>query len=286
MFGYITIDREELKGKDLDRYREFYCGVCWDLKDSCGEAARATLTYDMTFLAILLNALYEGPSEITEERCILHPARKRRVIRNEYTAYAADMNLMLVFHNLEDDWIDEKKGTSLAAYRLLRPAYLKTSRKYPRQTKAILRYVKELHAVEEKNDRLLDTAAGLTGKLMAEIFRYRQDIWSDDLGELGFYVGKFIYLMDAWDDLEKDRRNSSYNPFLSICGEPDYEMRAGDVLTMQAAGIAKYFEKLPILLDEDLLRNILYSGIWVKYRAKRARMAESQRALQKAKDNL
>jgi len=281
MFGYITIDRDELKGKDYDRYREFYCGVCRDLKESCGEAARATLTYDMTFLAILLTALYEDPATVTEERCILHPAAKRKVIRNRYTAYAADMNLMLVFHNLEDDWIDEKNAASLAAFRLLRPAYLKTSRKYPRQTKAILRYLKALHAIEEKNDRSLDAAAGLTGDLMSEIFRYQEDIWADDLGKMGYYLGEFIYLMDAWDDLDKDRKNCSYNPFLSICEEPDYQMRAGDLLTMQAAGIARHFEKLPILMDEDLLRNIIYSGIWMKYRAKRAKMAEEDRKKKK-----
>ena len=117
MFGYMTPDRDELKGKDQDRYRRFYCGVCRDLQHSCGELARATLTFDMTFLGILLSALYEGKTEEQDLRCILHPLRKTPVIRNEYTAYAADMNLLAVYHDLQDDWIDDRNAAGLAASR-------------------------------------------------------------------------------------------------------------------------------------------------------------------------
>lgn len=274
MFGYVTVDRSELKGREMDRYRAYYCGICRDLKDSCGEAARMTLTYDMTFLALLLNALYEGPDGTSEAKCILRPAHPVRVIRNQYTRYAADMNILLVYHNLEDDWIDDRSLPSLAASRAIRRAYLKTAAAYPRQTRAIRRYLKALHETEEKNDASLEAAAKETGVMMAEIYHYCDDGWTDLMKETGFYIGKFIYLMDAWDDLEKDRKNHDYNPFSGIAGEPDFENRAAQLLTMQASAATRAFEQLPILRDVDILRNILYSGIWVRYRTKREKAEE------------
>ena len=119
MFGYVTTNMEEMKIKDYRKYRAFYCGVCQDLKEYHGQISRLTLTYDMTFLAVLLNGLYE--SEISEEKhfCAPHPLKKHLCYRNEITAYVADMNVLLSYYNLLDDWIDEKKAVSLAGARAL-----------------------------------------------------------------------------------------------------------------------------------------------------------------------
>ncbi|HIV24964.1 MAG TPA: hypothetical protein IAB71_04125 [Candidatus Scatomonas pullistercoris] len=266
MFGYITIDREELKGKDFDRYHAYYCGICRDLKERYGERARMTLTYDMTFLAVLLSGLYESRSRQEEHFCILHPTARKTCIRSACTRYAADMNILLVYHNLMDDWLDEKKHMSYRGARLLRGAYLKAAAAYPRQVRAIRRYLKDLHRVEEANSRDIDLASGLTGRLMREIFTPREDEWSRELGQVGFYLGKFIFLMDAYEDLPKDRKNGTYNPFLKLAEEADYEEKASGILTMMAAAAARNFERLPILENVDILRNILYSGIWTKYR--------------------
>ena len=266
MFGYITIDREELKGKDFDRYHAYYCGICQDLKACYGERARMTLTFDMTFLAVLLTGLYEKEPREEEHFCILHPTARKRCFRNEYTRYAADMNILLVYHNLMDDWLDERKRMSYRGARLLRGAYLKAAASYPRQVRAVRRYLKELHRAEEENAGDLDLASGLTGQLMREIFTPREDIWSRELGGIGFYLGKFIYLMDAYEDLPEDRKKGTYNPFRELAEKPDYEERAAGILTMMAASATKNFERLPILENVDILRNILYSGIWTKYR--------------------
>ena len=266
MFGYITVKKEELKIKDFDRYHAYYCGICQDLKQSCGEMARMTLTYDMTFLAILLTGLYEEKDSQEKHFCILHPLHKRFCLRNRYTRYAADMNILLVYHNLMDDWQDEKKHISLGAARLLRKAYLKTAARYPRQVKAIRSYLKALHKAEEERSADIDLASGLTGKLMQEIFCCQEDIWSEELRQIGFYLGKYIYLMDAYEDLPKDRESGNYNPFLEISGCPDYEEQANRILTMMAAEASRAFERLPVLENVDILRNILYAGIWMKYR--------------------
>ncbi len=266
MFGYIQIDPDELKGKDWKTYRAFYCGVCMDLKERSGQRARLTLTYDMTFLALLLTSLYEGNTERQKRLCILHPAEKGVCVRNPYTAYAADMSLLLVYHNLMDDWLDEKKALSLAFARSVRQAYIRAAGKYPEKTKAVRRYLKALHELEETSSGGIDAAANLTGDLFAEIFRYKEDVWTEDLMRIGASLGRFIYLMDAWEDVEEDRKRGGYNPFLSMADQPDFARNAESILTMAAAGMARGFERLPVVENVDILRNILYSGIWVRYR--------------------
>ena len=269
MFGYIMTDRKELKGKDLDTYRAFYCGVCRDLKAAGKERARLTLTYDMVFLAVLLTGLYEAPGQTEEVFCGLHPLKKQAVIRNSYTAYAADMNLLLSYHNLEDDWLDDRNALSLAASRLLRKEYLKTAAEYPRQVKAIRRYLRDLHRAEEEKNPSIDCAASLTGYLLGEIFVCQEDCWQEELRSMGLYLGRFIYLMDAWEDREKDRKSGGYNPFL-LQKETFTEDEAFRILAEAAASAARAFEKLPVLEHVDILRNIMYSGIWVRYRAEKA----------------
>ena len=269
MFGYIMTDRKELKGKDLDTYRAFYCGVCRDLKAAGKERARLTLTYDMVFLAVLLTGLYEAPGQTEEVFCGLHPLKKQAVIRNSYTAYAADMNLLLSYHNLEDDWLDDRNALSLAASRLLRREYLKSAAEYPRQVKAIRRYLRDLHRAEEEKNPSIDCAASLTGYLLGEIFVYQEDVWQEELRSMGLYLGRFIYLMDAWEDKERDRKSGDYNPFL-LQKEAFTEDEAFRILAEAAASAARAFEKLPILEHVDILRNIMYSGIWVRYRAEKS----------------
>ena len=285
MFGYITIDREELKGKDFDRYHAYYCGICQDLKEGYGQRSRMTLTFDMTFLALLLTGLYESRCRREEHFCLLHPTGKKLCFRNGYTRYAADMNILLVYHNLMDDWLDEKKQTSRQGARLLRGAYLKAAASYPRQVLAIRRYLKDLHRAEEEQSGDIDLASGLTGRLMREIFVPSEDAWSRELGGVGFYLGKFIYLMDAYEDLPKDRERGNYNPFLKLAGEADYEERAAAILTMMAASATKNFERLPILENVDILRNILYSGIWTKYRLLRRQRSGAPDGLSKHEEN-
>ena len=267
MFGYITVDKNELKIKDFEKYRSYYCGICRDIGRRCSQTARATLTYDMTFLAVLLSGLYEAEEKTERRVCPVHPLNGQNMRRNRYTAYAADMNVLLVYHNLMDDWLDERKISSYGMAGMLRPSCKKLEEKYPRQVRAIRTYLKALHRAERIRSRDIDLAAGLTGTLMAEIFTPKKDIWKEDLSRLGFFIGKFIYLMDAFEDLEKDRKSGCYNPFLYMADREDFDAAAERILVMMAAEAARAFERLPIVENVDILRNILYSGIWEKYRS-------------------
>ena len=266
MLGNIRVNRDELKVREFDAYRSYYCGVCQDLRENGGELSRLTLTYDMTFLAILLTSLYE-PERSSELRyCLLHPGPKKLCVRTKYTSYAADMSVILCYHNLLDDWRDEKKQKSLLESRMLLRAYKKTAPKYPEQIRALRQYLKKLHAAEQEKSEDLDLAAGLTGDFFAKIFAVHPgDIWSGDLSAVGFYLGKYIYLLDAYEDLEEDEKTGNYNPLLKIRGREGFDDYVRELLTMMASGAAAAFERLPVVENVAILRNILYAGIWNKY---------------------
>lgn len=111
----------------------------------------------------------------------------------------------------------------------------------------------------------MDVVSGHFGQLMAELLDLRRDVWSADLQEMGMALGKFIYLMDAYEDLKKDLKKGRYNPLASLAAQPDYEQRVHDILVMLMAQCASAFERLPILQDASILRNIIYSGVWTRY---------------------
>ena len=270
MFGYVLPNRKRLTEEQLARYQSCYCGLCRSLGRRHGLTARAALTYDMTFLVLLLSSLYEPKEEQGTVRCAVHPTKPCPYWSNEITDYAADMNLALACYNSLDNWKDDKKLSGLAGYRLLCRRCEGLRSRYPRQLRAIEYSLDHLAKLEESRAGGPDEAAGCFGTLMGELFVLREDRWSVPLRRMGAALGRFIYLLDALDDFERDRRRGSYNPLLSLDG-PHFFERCREILLLQIAEAAKEFEKLPILNDADLLRNILYSGVWTKYQQIAAR---------------
>ena len=268
MFGYVTICEPELKMKDYRKYKAYYCGLCKALKDKYGTFGQITLTYDMTFLIILLTSLYESKTVHEECRCKVHPVKKQSMLLNKVTDYAADMNIVLAYYHMVDDWKDETKISAYAGMKVLKKKADSIERNYPRQCKAIKDNLKELASLEKDNCTNIDYVAGCFGKLMEELFVYKEDIWAPTLRRLGFYLGKFIYIMDAYDDIEKDIKNDSYNPLKNMYKDQGFNENIVRILKMMMAETASQFEKLPCLMDVDILRNILYDGVWIRYREK------------------
>lgn len=267
MFGYININRSELTEENKKAYQAYYCGLCRELKTNCGAKGQMLLDYDMTFMIVLLTGLYELENETSEITCALHPTKKRTVWINEATSYAADMNLILAYHNLIDDWKDDKAYTKKAFAKMLDKDYARIMEKYPRQVKAIEEYMQRTEEVERNREMNLDAVAGLTGEMLGEVFCWKEDEWAAEMRTLGFYMGKFIYLMDAYEDYEVDIQKNAYNPLVQFRreNEEDFETLCRLLLTSMMSECAKSFERLPILLHADILRNILYSGVWSKY---------------------
>lgn len=267
MFGYININQKIMTEENKNAYQAYYCGLCRRLKTNCGAKGQMLLNYDMTFLIVLLTGLYELLDEASEITCALHPTKRRTVWINAATDYAADMNLVLAYHNLIDDWKDDKAYPKKAFARMLDKDYARIAAKYPRQVTAIEEYMRKTEEVERRGETNLDAVAGLSGEMLGEVFCWREDEWAEELRTLGFYMGKFIYIMDAYEDYDADVQKGAYNPLVPQLKESkeDMDTLIRLLLTSMMSECAKSFERLPILLHADILRNVLYSGVWSKY---------------------
>lgn len=280
MFGYVMIDKPELKVKEFYRYKAYYCGLCRELKEEYGFRGRMTLTYDMTFLVMFLTSLYESETREVASHCPLHPVKKIPMLQNEITEYGAKMNILLTYFKFEDDRKDDNSLAGAAGMRLFRKKAELISREYKRQAHAIQKQLKVLADYEQAEEENLDLVAGAFGTLMEELFVWKEDQWEEELRKFGFYLGKFIYIMDAYDDLEEDLKTGSYNPLKAVKknskDDNDYENTVQQILVMMMAEATAAFEKLPLLWDSEILRNILYSGVWAKYNKKQKEKQEKQ----------
>ena len=266
MFGYILTNAETLPKERQERFRAFYCGLCRTLKKRYGPVGSFALSFDMTFLALLLNALYEPGESAGDERCLPHPLRRHAFVDTPVLDYAADMNLALAYHKCQDNWIDDRSVISAAEAKLLGRAYRKVVERHPEKCAAIQDWLEEIHRIEAAGIEEIDPPVNATGHMLGELFVYREgDIWSDALRGVGNGLGRFIYMMDAYDDLREDIRRRRYNPLKRYCEREDYEEMCRSALMMMVADATQEFELLPIVQDADILRNILYSGIWSKY---------------------
>lgn len=265
MFGYVNISQENLTESEIQRFKEVYCGVCRSLRLGEGHMCHLALSYDFAFLALLLNALYEPEEEKGEKRCAPHPTKKQPYAVTEYVRYASDMNVLLFYFSALDGWMDDKNYLKLAFSKALSARAEAVSKKYPRQAETIQKELKLLSEVEASRSSDMDAAASAFGRILAEVFYFKDDEWKNYLCTMGYSLGRFIYYLDAWDDLEKDKKTGSYNPFVMISENADYEETVKSILTMEIAECAMAFEKLPIVQDVNILRNVLYSGVWTKY---------------------
>jgi len=267
MFGYINVNKKELSEENQKIYQAYYCGLCQRLRKNCGKRGQLLLSYDMTFLELLLTGLYEPEETEKKFTCMIHPTKKQDSIENEISDYCAAINLMLAYHNLMDDWKDEKKHSRVYLANMISKSYLIYANQYPRQAKAIENYMQMLGEYEKKNETNIDLVSGLTGEMLGELFAWKEDEWYHELKTLGCYLGRFIYLMDAYEDIDKDEKKDNYNPLrvLRKENEKDFETLTRLMMTSMMSECAKSFERLPILLHADILRNIIYSGVWTKY---------------------
>lgn len=265
MFGYVNINKAELKMKDYYKYKAYYCGLCKTLKEKYGRFGQMTLSYDMTFLILLLTSLYESKTIREQSRCLVHPINKHDTLCNDITEYVADMNIALTYHHLMDDWMDEKSMAGLAGAGVLKRDYRKICRNYPKKCQVISECLGQLQECEKQKEQNLDLVSRCFGELMSELFAYQSDIWDQGLRRMGFFLGKFIYILDAYDDIEKDKEHGSYNPLISISEKETFDTECRTILTMMMAECTREFEKLPCLLDIDILHNILYDGVWTKF---------------------
>lgn len=262
MFGYVRPDLTSLSEQDKQRYRAHYCGLCHALGERHGQLSRMALTFDLTFLTIFLGSLYEPEERTGTGRCLPHPAKAHGWCRTSVTDYAADMTIALTYHKCLDDWQDDRSLPAKGYASLLRKRYAAVKSQWPRQCEAIERAMAEQADIEKRRDETPDAAPNCFGRLMAALFVMQEDFWAGALSAFGYSLGRFIYMMDAVCDAQKDRKSGSYNPVILLDKQPQ-DMRETLENLLGDASVA--FERLPLVEDEKILRNILYSGLWQGY---------------------
>lgn len=217
------------------------------------------------FLALFLNGLYEEENKETTIHCPEHPLKEKTIFENKYIDYAADMTILLSYYKCRDDWEDEKKYSRKLYGNYIEKHMDKIRGQYPRQEACVRENIQKLGLLEKSNAAIPDEIVNCSGKMLSEIFVYEKDFWSDSLRQFGYELGRFIYLMDAALDYEHDKKKKNYNPLLVMNQSP----KQMEPALIQAIGNATaIFEKLPIIQDAKIIRNVLYGGVWQTYYAK------------------
>ena len=175
MFGYIIVNKSEMKFREFDVYHGYYCGLCRKLKEHYGKFGQITLSYDMVFVLMTLTSLYELETTKSMKRCVTHPLQKHEERVNNITDYVAHMNILLTYYKCKDDWNDDRKLEKLVLEKIL---YHKSgfSRNFYREKWNKINDILEKLSEEEKKDNQdIDQMSGMFGKVMAEIMLYQDD---------------------------------------------------------------------------------------------------------------
>ena len=265
MFGYVTASIGELTKEQKQRYNAVYCGICRQIRIRSSSLARMGLSYDMAFLALLHMSLYEPEETSGNRACGLHPLRPRPWVDNEYIAYCADMNVALAHYSFLDDYADEGSRSAKFLADRFGKGLEQIQSRWPRQCETMRTCLAQLSHLEQENCTNPDEIAQCFGDLMGELLVYREDMWAAHLRTMGQALGRFIYLVDAAVDYRKDAKKGRYNPFLAQ-GKGEDPVLWEQYLVLAMARCADQFERLPLVQDKAILDNILYSGVWARFR--------------------
>lgn len=270
MFGYITPVMNTLTEPQQNRYKQAYCGLCLSLANRSGHFGRITLSNDITFLAILISSLYEPDESENTIRCVLHPIKPRIARVSPLFDFAADMNILLMYYKLKDQQRDERGPSGRIGLHMLHKSMDRIYSDWPEQCKGVSEALEALWSLEDKTDvscaELADTLCNLSGQMLGSVFVPKpNDIWSKGLRAVGEGLGRFVYWMDAYEDLKNDIKRNRFNPLRHYMKRSDFDSFCKDTLEMLMAEATEPFELLPLEKDIDILRNILYSGVWQRY---------------------
>jgi len=277
MFGYIMPDKRELKIKEFELFRAYYCGLCKSMGRSFGGFSRLALNYDSAFLGLLLSSLHREEPHLIREGCIANPFKKKWIVRNSSSVdYAADINVLLTYYKMKDNVNDEGSTLSYLGGLAFRGGYKQAAGRNPLLDNVIKTSLASQHELERRKCASIDEAAEPFANMMRHIIR--AGCRSGDkkviriLDWLGYNLGKWIYMIDAYDDIEKDAKSGSYNALLlqyHFDGEDiklfkeriREDVREGVIQALsQAADSMELLE----LSNKGIIDNIIYEGLFKK----------------------
>ena len=272
MFGYIRPCKSELRVREFENYQAMYCGLCHALSKRYGFFMRNILNYDLSFLALTLSSAEHCNCTKCRKRCIASPIRKKTYYQmNDALAFCADVNVILAYWKWKDQIADEGFWTSLL-YRVLlgflSPAYRKAARLRPQFAEACKEGLHALHDIEEARTASVDAAAHAFAKILESVAEFAKQLETTrKLQVLFYHIGRWVYILDAWDDIEEDFAKDNYNPIIlryEMKKEHDREEILKAIrLTLEhsaatAAGAAELID-----FDENgtIIKNVLYLGL-------------------------
>lgn len=283
MFGYVLPLKGELKVKEYNLFRAYYCGLCFSIKKQFGQLPRMVLNYDMSFLAMFLDSITEEDIKAEAKVCIAHPGKKKAVIlENKAIDYAANMNISLTIFKLIDDVNDDKDIKSRIFSLGLNPY----KRKFDSRINLINEVIKEnldkLSKMEkEKNftsiDEICDPFSIIVGRILE---LYPEKIINDSretrymLYDFGYSLGKWIYLMDALDDLKEDMEKGKFNPINFLYNENNLSFEEFFKVIKDRIEFSIFncgctcrdlLIELPLNKNKEILENIINLGMMDKY---------------------
>lgn len=268
MFGYIRPDIPYMYVKDGILYKAMYCGLCKSIGGSCGQCARMGLSYDMTFLSAILHNIAGCDVKIEKRHCVLHPVVTRPIASDDdITRAVACLNTLLTYYKLTDDVQDEGKGRFTRTF--FKSGYKRAKVRFPQMEEIVKGRMAELSALEKAGCDSLDRAADPFGSMIAELSDLLLGEYkSEDTHNLFYGIGKWVYLVDALDDYDKDVKKKNYNPFVQAFGQPS---RAGMlekngeevqfVFQSIFAGNAERLKNIRFHFNHDLTDNIVLRGL-------------------------
>ncbi len=269
MFGYIRTDTPYLYIKDQTLYRAMYCGLCKSISAVCGQTARMGLTYDLTFLSVLLHNLKGVDVQIEKDRCVTHLVgfKKPMAKVDEMSKQLAAVNTILAYYKYTDDIADEGKGRGKRLW--FKKGYKRAKRAYPDLEKIVSENLAKQDGIEKANTSSLDISADATANMLAELSDViLEDKKSEFTHNLLYAIGKWIYLIDALDDYDKDVKKGCYNPFFSTYGAPckevllkEHQKEIDYIFHAIFFDIRENLSHLTFRFNRDLTDNILLRGL-------------------------
>ncbi len=271
MFGYISPDAPYLFKKDETLYKALYCGLCKGIGAGCGQAARTALTYDMAFASALVHNIRGEDVKIEKRRCALHLIRRRPIaLADETTVALGYVNTALAYFKLCDDKADgDKRG---ALRHLYKKGLKRAKKKCPQVVEIIKKQTEDQAALEKADCAVIDMAAEPTAVMMREVIRCLLGEFSTEHTDKLFYaLGKWVYLIDALDDYDKDVKRGRYNVLYNAYKKNSLKeaVAAGEeelkfVFDMLFADMRESLANIKFYFNHDLTDNIILRGIPLK----------------------
>ena len=273
MFGYIRTDTPEMRVRENEYYRAVYCGLCRAQGKCTGQCSRMTLSYDVAFLALLRLAISGEKPEIKRGRCIAHPFKKRAYLARckslEYCAYAA---AILTHGKVADDLSDERGSKKFKA-KLLAPIARKMRKKalksYRELDERVTKGLSELSEIEKQKLPSVDIPADKFGDILADVLSYGVDEKSSKiLKSIGKHIGRWIYIVDAVDDIDDDFKRGRFNPFVCLYNtsvlDGETKRTISDSLRLELLAAEPALDLIEHRGDrniEEIIKNIVYRGM-------------------------